>query len=82
MDHLESTLRFIIDHPKSLICDVELINNREMELLLSTEMGGELESSNKSWASNCALHSHQNVSELIQAQAERTPQKIAVSRFM
>lgn len=79
LDHLESTVRFIIDHPESLVCNVELINDREMKLLLSTGMDGELENSHRFWTSHCTLDSDQNVSELIQSQVERTPHKIAVS---
>lgn len=80
LDHLESALNFMINHPKSLVCDVELSNDQEMQVLLSTEMDGRLEKSNQSWACDGDLDSIQNVSELIKLQVEKTPQKIAVSR--
>lgn len=82
LDHLESALRFIIDRPESLLRDVELINDREMRLLLPEETEREFKGSGQPWARAPALDSIQNVSELIELQVQRTPQKIAVSSFI
>jgi non-ribosomal peptide synthetase component F len=69
LDHFESALRFMIDHPNKLICDVELINDREMRQLVPKLHPVE--------SSNAA----QSVLELVEAQARLTPEKIAVCLF-
>lgn len=85
IDHFESALRFVIEHPERLIGDVELINNREMQLLIGSETLTDWETDINGedgpyCLGSCSSSVH-NVSELIQLQVERTPQKIAVSAF-
>lgn len=86
VDHLESALRFIIEHPERLVGEVELINDQEMRLLIDPQsLKGEeidIDSPNHPDSSdNGSLPVH-NVSELIQLQVERTPHKIAASELI
>lgn len=82
LDHLEAALHFMVDNPRSLVCDVELVNDREMRLLLPKETEGEFTYQNQCLAYDITLDSIQNVPELIELQVQRTPQKIAVSLSM
>lgn len=78
LDHFESALRYISDHPKALIRDVELINDLEMRQIIPPQTGDlELHADNIGFSDRV---SHvKNMSELIELQVERTPHKIAVS---
>lgn len=83
LDHFETALHFIINHPQSLIADVELINDQERLLLVPPEKIMELEldiHDQRSYYSND--RSIQTVGGLIELQAERTPQRIAVSGYI
>lgn len=86
INHFESALRFILEHPKNLVGDVGLINNREMRLLLSSETETDQEihinGMNGSHFSDSRALSVHNMSELIELQVEKTPRKIAVSAFI
>lgn len=84
VDHFESALGFIMEHPLKLVGDVELINDREMRLLISPEMSSNqklnLDGKDHFYPfDNCSLSIHNNIPELIGLQVERTPYKIAVS---
>jgi hypothetical protein len=67
LDHFEVALLFLIEHPHESVCNVELINDSEMRRLIHDH-------------TNPVHHPNpvQNVSELIETQASRTPKKIAV----
>lgn len=85
MDHYETALRFMIDHPEKPVSDVELINDREIELLIPTELSTiQVRRPN---GHGQPYHPYdgipepaRNVSELIEWQVEKTPEKIAVSQ--
>jgi hypothetical protein len=66
LDHLEAALLFLVNHPHDNVCDVNLMNEPEWQRLV-----GDIPLGNR-------LSSAQNMSELIEAQVARTPEKIAV----
>lgn len=81
VDHFESALRYIIEHPGKLVGDVRLINDLEMGLLTGPGMlTGHVNTNgeNDSEPSRKDPMDIQNISELIQLQVERTPHKVAV----
>jgi non-ribosomal peptide synthetase component F len=65
LDHLETALLFLTNHPHDIIGDVNLINDDERRRLVG-DMPSDL------------LSSAQNITELIEAQVARTPEKISV----
>lgn len=82
LNHLECVLRFIIDHPDKLVDDVELIDDREMQLLLPPKLSMDVEVDQSPMKSRgFDLSSARNISELIELQVKKTPQRIAVSRM-
>lgn len=80
LDHFESALSYIVDHPKHQVCDVQLINDSEMLQVIQlqrTDLGPH--TNMDVFDSLSHPGSVGNISELIELQVERTPQKIAVS---
>lgn len=69
LDHFETALHSFIHNPHDTIGDVNLVPENERKRLLADINHDGL------------LSPAQNVSELIEAQTNRTPQKIAVSVF-
>ncbi|KAF8581319.1 acetyl-CoA synthetase-like protein, partial [Ramaria rubella] len=66
LDHFETALEFMIHHPTALMRDVELINANELQRLIpivTTEK---------------QLNPANNISELIEMQVQKTPQRIAL----
>jgi hypothetical protein len=59
-------LFFLTNHPHDTVGDVNLINRNEWQRLVGDVAPGDL------------LRSAENICELIEAQAARTPEKIAV----
>jgi Non-ribosomal peptide synthetase modules and related proteins len=66
LDHFDAALRFLIHNSNETIGNVNLINENERQRLVSDVKIGD------------QLSLVQNVPELIEDQANRTPQKIAV----
>jgi non-ribosomal peptide synthetase component F len=66
LDHFIAALIFLTCHPNDIIGNINLINEDEQHRLVYDMNPGE-------------LHPTQNISELIEAQASQTPEKIAVS---
>lgn len=83
LDHFESAIRFMIDNPEKLIIDVKLINDQEMQILVPSDTVPEPNAYSQalSYPYDSHLLSVQNVSQLIELQVEKTPQRIAVSEF-
>ena len=67
VDHLEAALIFLTNHPHEILGDVTLVNTKERQRLVSNLYSEE------------QLSPTQNISELIESQANQTPEKIAVS---
>lgn len=67
----------MIDHPKRPVADVGLINDQEMQLLVPPQKPSVLEPNGG--ATDDGFSSVQSVSRLVELQAERTPERIAVS---
>jgi non-ribosomal peptide synthetase component F len=66
LDHFEATILSLITNPHDAVGDVNLINTQEsLRLIAQTHLRAHLSPAH-------------NVAELIEAQASRTPQKIAV----
>jgi non-ribosomal peptide synthetase component F len=66
LDHFEAALIFLVNHPHDILGDVNLVNAKEQQRLVTDLSTAEL------------LSPAQNISELIEAQASQTPEKIAV----
>ncbi|KAF8580410.1 acetyl-CoA synthetase-like protein [Ramaria rubella] len=66
LDHFEAALLFLIHHPKSSVGDVELITQNELQRLIPIFNTEKL------------LNPAQNISQLIEMQVRRTPQRIAL----
>ncbi|KAF8587754.1 acetyl-CoA synthetase-like protein [Ramaria rubella] len=66
LDHFESTLLFLMEHPNERVRDVKLIKDTELQRLIPDVKVDDL------------LSPVQNVSELIVQQVQRTPQRIAL----
>jgi non-ribosomal peptide synthetase component F len=66
LDHLETALLFLTNRPHDTVGDVDLINENERQRLVRHISSGDMSSPS------------QNISELVEAQAARTPEKIAV----
>lgn len=93
LDHLETALLSMIDHPNGQICDVELINEREMRLttpvphLVSSleqefhPLAGEVKGRNGS-SPYPVSNSVKSMPGLLGLQISRTPQRIAVSKYI
>jgi non-ribosomal peptide synthetase component F len=69
LDHFEAALLFLTQHPRSAVGDVILINEQERQHLVASN-----------YPRN-PISQAQNISELIEGQARRTPHKIAVCVF-
>ena len=66
LDHLEEALIFLANHPHDILVDVNLINVKEQQRLVTELDPGE------------QLSATHNILELIESQASATPEKIAV----
>jgi non-ribosomal peptide synthetase component F len=66
LDHFEAALIFMTNHPHDILGDATLVNAKERECLV-TDLSSEEQ-----------LSPTQNISELIEMQANQTPEKIAV----
>jgi non-ribosomal peptide synthetase component F len=66
LDHFEAALLFLAHHPHNAVGDVNLINEKEWQRMV-TDINPE-----------GLLNPARNISELIEAQVHQTPQKIAV----
>jgi non-ribosomal peptide synthetase component F len=66
LDHFEAALVFLVNHPHDILGDINLVNAKERQRLVTDLNPGEL------------LSPAQNISELIETQAGQTPEKIAV----
>jgi hypothetical protein len=66
LDHFEAALLFLTENPRSAVGDVTLVNEQERQHLVAS-----------SYPRN-PISQAQNILELIEGQARRTPQKIAV----
>lgn len=66
LDHFEAALLFLVHRPHDAVGDVNLVNENERRHLVTDLNPGDL------------LSPAQNISELIEAQASHTPEKIAV----
>lgn len=90
LDHFETALLFMINHPYEPIHNVELINPREMQLIMPGLRPGpfsELESrlSNGGGGDDVSFDpmfsSVNSMPELIGLQVSRTPERIAVNKY-
>ncbi|KAF8574906.1 amino acid adenylation [Ramaria rubella] len=70
LDHFETALLFFINHPNAKMCDVRLISASEEHRLLFAR--------NPPHPVHALLSSAQNISELIEWQVQKTPQRIAL----
>ncbi|KAF8573006.1 acetyl-CoA synthetase-like protein [Ramaria rubella] len=70
LDHFETALLFLMHHPDATIGDVELISDDERQRLLFGR--------NPLHPLDDMLSSAQNISELIECQVKKTPQRIAL----
>jgi non-ribosomal peptide synthetase component F len=66
LDHFETALVFLANHPHDIVGDVNLINGNEQQQLVDD------------FNPPGSLSTAQNISELIETQASQTPEKIAV----
>ncbi|KAF8574904.1 amino acid adenylation [Ramaria rubella] len=66
LDHVEAAIRFLIHHPNALVSDVDLIKEDEWKRLIPN-----VDTANP-------LCTAQNISELIELQVQKTPQRIAL----
>jgi non-ribosomal peptide synthetase component F len=70
LDHLEAALVFLTNHPHDTVGDVNLVNDGERQRLVGV------------FPSGYQFSSAQNISELIEAQAACTPEKISVCAIL
>ncbi|KAF8581317.1 amino acid adenylation [Ramaria rubella] len=66
LDHVEAAIRFIVRHPNAPISDVELVNEKELRRMIPVVNVRD------------ELSTTQSISELIEAQVRKTPQRIAL----
>ncbi|KAF8580409.1 hypothetical protein K439DRAFT_1662792 [Ramaria rubella] len=66
LDHVEAAIQYLLHHHNAPICDVELVDERELKRMMPVAKLGD------------QLSLAQNISELIEMQVLRTPQRIAL----
>lgn len=80
MNHFESALHHIVNCPNDLVCDVKLVNDEEMRQIIPTHTADPAFNIDTDCLDSRSFV--KNMSELIELQVDRTPQKIGVSQVI